>query len=199
MKKHLLLSVLLAGMMATPAYAAPYISGSVGVGFPADSDVTYSNGVVDKGGQTLKVGVPFGGAIGIKNDAYRVEAAIGYQTHKVDTWLHAPDLSDDSVSLFTYMVNGYYDVDIKDSSITPYVTAGLGGASITAKNEGYADHSTTVFAWQVGAGIGLKASSNLTVDLGYRYLKPSSSFSDSFGTYTFSSSNVLAGIRYEFN
>ena len=96
------------------------------------------------------------------------------------------------------MVNGYYDVDIKNSNITPYVMAGLGGASVNVKNEGQPDQNSNVFAWQVGAGIGIKAANNLTFDLGYRYLKPSS-FSDTWGSYTFSSSNFLAGIRYEFN
>ena len=196
--KKLLLSVSLAFMLATPAYAAPYISGSVGVGFPSDSDITYSDGHVDKGGLTSKTGVPFGGAVGIKNDAYRLEVALGYQTNKIETWQYSPDLYNNSFSFFTYMVNGYYDVDIKNSSITPYVMAGLGGASVNVKNEGYADRTSTVFAWQVGAGIGIKAATNLTVDIGYRYLKPSS-FSDNWGTYTFSSSNLLAGIRYDFN
>ena len=196
--KKLLLSVSLACLLATPAYAAPYISGSVGVGFPGDSDLTDSHGVVDSGGQTYKTGVPFGGAVGIKNDSYRLEVALGYQTNTVDTFQHVSDTTNDSVSLFTYMVNGYYDVDIKNSSITPYVMAGLGGASVNSEIEGEADHTTNVFAWQVGAGIGIKAANNLTVDLGYRYLKPSS-FSDSYGSYTFCSSNFLAGIRYEFN
>jgi len=196
--KKLLLSVSLACLLATPAYAAPYISGSVGVGFPCDSDLTDSHGVVDQGGQTYKTGVPFGGAVGIKNDSYRLEVALGYQTNTIDTFQHVSDNTNDSVSLFTYMVNGYYDVEIKNSSITPYLMAGLGGASVNSKIEGEADHTTNVFAWQVGAGIGIKAANNLTVDLGYRYLKPSS-FSDSYGSYTFCSSNFLAGIRYEFN
>ncbi len=196
--KKLLLNVLLATMLATPVYAAPYISGSVGVGFPSESDVTFPDGSVNKGGLTSKTGVPFGGAVGIKNDAYRLEVALGHQSDKVDTWKHLPNSSNDTYSFFTYMVNGFYDVDIKNSSITPYLMAGLGGASVKAINEGYADQTSNVFAWQVGAGIGIKAANKLTVDLGYRYLKPSS-FSDVYGSYTFSSSNFLVGIRYEFN
>ena len=196
--KILLLSVSLACLLTTPTYAAPYISGSVGVGFPSDSDVTFSDGSVNKGGLTSKTGVPFGGAVGIKNDAYRLEVALGHQSDKVDTWKHLPNSSNDTYSFFTYMVNGFYDVDIKNSSITPYLMAGLGGASVKAINEGYADQTSNVFAWQVGAGIGIKAANKLTVDLGYRYLKPSS-FSDVYGSYTFSSSNFLVGIRYEFN
>lgn len=194
--KKLLLTALIAGMSATPALAAPYISGSVGVGIFGNADVTDS-GITDKDGQTYKSGVPFGGAVGIKNGAYRVEAALGYQTNDVDTFNHVTDTRNDSVSTFTYMVNGYYDVDVKSKSISPYVTAGLGGASITSKVEGESDKSNSVFAWQIGTGIGIKAANNLTVDLGYRYLKPSK-FKDNYVEYTASSSNILAGIRYDF-
>ena len=169
-----------------------------GAGFPNDADVLGSDRVTEKGGQTLKSGVPFGIAAGIKNDACRLEIALGYQTNKVDTFYHVVDPLDDSVTQFTSMVNGYYDVELNNSSISPYVTAGIGGDIITSKNEGEADRTTTVFAWQLGAGIGIKATSNLTIDFGYRFLKPSS-FTDSFGTYKFSNSNFLAGIRYEFN
>ena len=183
-------------MSAAPVYAAPYVSGSVGVGLLGNADVT-SAGVTDKDGQTFKTGIPFGGAIGFKNNGYRVEAALGFQNQKVDTWQHAPDTTNDSVSMLTYMANGYYDVDINNASLSPYLMAGLGGARVNSKNEGMADHKSTVFAWQAGVGVGIKAADNLTVDLGYRYLKPSK-FKDSYGEYTTSSSNFLAGIRYEF-
>lgn len=192
--KKILLTALIAGMSAAPAIAAPYVSGSVGAGF---------FGGVDKDIQTYKTGVPFGGAVGINNGAYRVEAALGYQTNDLDTYGGSTaEAANCSVSTLTYMLNGYYDIDVKSKSISPYVTAGLGGASIKAKNAAWlstpAEETTTSgFAWQIGAGIGLKAAKNLTVDFGYRYLKPSK-FKDSYGEYTASSSNILAGLRYDF-
>ena len=200
--KKLLLTALIAGISAAPALAAtPYVSGSVGIGFFANGDVKNPDGTTSSDGVTYKTGVPFGGAIGLKQEAFRVEAALGYQSNDVKTFEGDADPGS-SVSTFTYMVNGYYDVDVKSKSISPYVMAGLGGASITAKNAADILHpaeeiSTSVFAWQIGAGIGVKATDNLTVDLGYRYLKPSK-FSDSYGEYTASSSNILAGVRYGF-
>ncbi len=188
-------------MSAAPALAAtPYVSGSVGIGFFANGDVKNPSGTTSSDGVTYKTGVPFGGAIGLKQETFRVEAALGYQTNDVKSFEGVPETGN-SVSTFTYMVNGYYDVDVNSKSISPYVMAGLGGASLTAKNK--ADtypaekKSTSVFAWQIGTGIGIKAANNLTFDLGYRYLKPSK-FNDSYGEYTASSSNILAGLRYDF-
>ncbi|TLU87749.1 MAG: porin family protein [Chlorobium sp.] len=207
--KKLLLTALIAGMSAAPALANPYISGSVGLGIFGNSDLKDPDtGVLYTGanGQTYKSGIPFGGAIGLKHDAYRFEAALGYQSNDLKSYEGESITSGDSVSTLTYMLNGYYDIDVKSKSISPYVMAGLGGASITAKNTASTsdpighpaeEKSTSVFAWQVGAGVGIKAANNLTVDLGYRYLKPSK-YNDSWGEYTVSSSNFLAGIRYDF-
>lgn len=202
--KKLLLTALIAGMSATPALSAPYVSGSVGLGFAGNSSFELTGvGEVDDVIK-WKSGIPFGGAIGIKQDAFRVEAALGYQTHDIDEVLTAPGVygapegTDNSLSVLTYMVNGYYDIDLNKSSISPYVTVGLGGASL--KPEG--DTSKSVFAWQVGAGVGVKAAKDLTVDLGFRYLKPGSlegqdSEGDS-GKFSLSYTNILAGIRYDF-
>ncbi len=94
------------------------------------------------------------------------------------------------------MANCYYDINLNKSSVSPYVMVGIGGASINAKID-TSDETKSVFAWQLGAGVGVKAANNLTVDLGYRYLKPSK-FKDNYAEYTGSSSNILAGIRYDF-
>ncbi|TLU87748.1 MAG: porin family protein [Chlorobium sp.] len=205
--KKLLLTALIAGMSAAPALAHPYVSGSVGLGIFGNSESKDTSGVLYTGanGQTYKSGIPFAGAIGLKNDAYRVEVALGYQTNDLKTYAGGEvPIYDDSISTLTYMVNGYYDVDVKSKNISPYVMAGLGGASITAKNaeSNLAPHaaeetSTSIFAWQIGAGVGIKTGNNITIDLGYRYLKPSK-FHDSYGEYTASTSNFLAGIRYDF-
>ncbi len=96
------------------------------------------------------------------------------------------------------MANGYYDISLSDASITPYVTGGVGFASFSGSNGGF---DATEFAWQVGAGLGFKASENVVVDLGYRYFR-TSDISDSFegvpADFSISGSNILAGIRYSF-
>jgi len=204
--KKLLLTALIAGMSAAPAFAAPYVSGSFGLGFAGNSDFKPTVGAEVKDAVKFKTGVPFGAAIGIKEDTFRVEAALGYQTHKVDQMLtgptapgvHVADVTNESISVLTYMFNGYYDIDLNKSSVSPYVMAGLGGASLKPKD----GDSKSKFAWQVGAGVGIKAAKELTVDLGIRHLKPGSldgsAYDNTNGKYSFSYTNILAGIRYDF-
>jgi opacity protein-like surface antigen len=198
--KKLLLTALIAGMSATPALAStPYVSGSIGLGFVGNSEASVSGKTI-KDAITYKSGIPFGAAVGMKKDQLRVEAAIGYQTSDVDkekrNLTDLVSVSGDSVSILTYMANCYYDINLNKSSVSPYVMAGIGGASINAKVN-TSDETKSVFAWQLGAGVGVKAANNLTVDLGYRYLK-ASKFKDNYGEYTASSSNILAGVRYDF-
>ena len=198
--KKLLLSVSLACMLATPAYAAPYVSVSTGLGLAENSSVTYS-GVSINDFLTYKSAVPVVGAVGIKNDGYRIEVAIGYQSHDVDQMkqdlVHLTSVSGSSASIFSYLVNGYYDIDVK-GGITPYLTAGLGGASITAKSTGSSDTTSSGFAYQLGAGVGIKASENVVIDLGYRFFKPSSFNVYNTTDISATSNNFLVGVRYNF-
>ena len=197
--KKLLLTALIAGMSAAPALATPYVSGNVGVGFLGNSDASRL-GITINDAITYKSGIPFGIAVGVKEDRFRVEAAIGYQTNDVEkekrNLIDLVSVSGDSISFLTYMANCNYDINLNKSSVSPYVMVGIGGASINAKID-TSDETKSVFAWQLGAGVGVKAANNLTVDLGYRYLKPSK-FKDNYAEYTGSSSNILAGIRYDF-
>ncbi len=200
MKKHLLLPMLFAGLWATPACATPYIGVSAGLGLLNKSDVT-------AGGHTVtdvveyKAGVPFGVAIGFKSDEYRIEGAVSYQTYSVDNYLGVPATGADAadVSALLFMANGYYDFSIKDSGVSPYLTGGVGLASVKSKSAGVTDPDESVFAWQVGAGLGFKASENVVVDLGYRYFRTSDVTSkDGTMAFSVSGSNILAGIRYNF-
>ncbi len=206
MKKKLFLPLLLAGMWATPALAAPYVGVSGGLGMVGNSDAS-AFGVTIKDMITYKSGFAWGAAVGTKVDDYRVEAALGQQTNKIDKvktdGVNLVSVTGkNSLSALTYMLNGYRDFVIKDSGVAPYVTAGLGGASINVKSQGDSDTKKNVFAWQLGAGVGIKASDNVVFDLGYRYLKPSAfKVPDGDGgnlSITSSSSSLLAGVRYSF-
>lgn len=189
MKKTLLLSTLFAALAAVPAYAAPYVSGSVGLGIAGDFkepalDLTYG---VDSG-------FVVNGAVGYDFDGLRVEGAVGYQEN---------DYTNDTLgaSLLTVMANGYYDFNT-GGKIKPYVMAGLGIAQIKADDDpGFPAPwlDDTYFAWQLGAGIGYEVSASTTIDLGYRYLKPEGIECPSHVTdVSWESHNILVGIRYEF-
>jgi opacity protein-like surface antigen len=207
MKTRLLPTLLLSGLCVAPSMASaatPYVSGNIGIGYANNSDYTPIGGRTVSGGVTYKAGVPFSGAIGLRQDNLRMELALGYQTNSVDQiGLNGGALaaanSSDKVSIFSYMANAYYDYKLHDSSITPYVMAGLGGANVNPQGVDFANMSPhAVFAWQLGAGVGIKASDNVVVDVGYRYFKPSKYTDNAGDSLTLASSNVMLGLRYNF-
>ena len=88
-----------------------------------------------------------------------------------------PQSVDGNFSMLAFMVNVDYDFDT-GSRWVPYVGGGLGVANIsldteTAQGRSLADDSDTVFAYQVGAGLGyefpLEEGRSVTVSLDYRY------------------------------
>ncbi len=197
MKKKLFLPLLLAGMWATPALAAPYVSGSVGLGTLPNSDAQYP-GVLIKDFLQYDSGFAFNMAYGQKSGDFRAELALDYQRNGINAIVGIPD-SGSNISVISGMVNGYYDLPIKKSSITPYVMAGLGVASVDLTDAAGGSSTGSAFAWQAGAGVGIKASDNVVVDFGYRYFNGSKpSLSTGLGDFDLdiSGSKFLVGVRY---
>jgi len=196
--KKFFLPLLAVGLWSTPALAETYVSGSVGLGSLGNADAISPVGTA-RGTVEFKSGVPFGVAAGLKSNEYRAEAAIGYQSNTINK-VSGATVTGSDVSSLSLMLNGYRDFIIDGSSLSPYVTAGVGMAKIKAKVSGTTviDQSG-VFAWQLGGGVGLQASKNITVDLGYRYFKPSNASYISLPIeVTSSDSQFLVGARYSF-
>ncbi|NTW55569.1 MAG: porin family protein [Chlorobiaceae bacterium] len=190
--KKLLLSLLAAGLFTAPsiahAAASPYVSISGGVGFMTNSDVSGVPNIV-----TYKTGYLVNGAIGLKNDFYRLEAEVGYHRNTVETWNGGSPWVDEYVSIWSFMANGYLDYEMKDSGISPYIMGGIGYASV--KN-GWASGSDSdgAFAWQIGAGLGIKAADKVNIDIGYRYFATADV--ELYGDMvSIGSHNILAGVR----
>ncbi len=90
---------------------------------------------------------------------------------------------DGGVSAFAFMINAYYDLN-PDGKLVPYVGGGLGLLNLSTDAEsaeglttgiGLIDDSDSVFAYQVGAGLGYKIDglgdgSDVTLSVDYRYL-----------------------------
>ncbi|MYC26902.1 MAG: porin family protein [Nitrospira sp. SB0662_bin_26] len=102
---------------------------------------------------------------------------------------------DGAFSILAYMVNVDYDFDT-GSRWVPYVGGGLGLATVsldtkTEQGRSLADDSDTVFAYQVGAGLGyefpLEAGRSITVSLDWRY----------FGTQTPTFKGDLTGTEFD--
>jgi opacity protein-like surface antigen len=185
MRKSFFLSLLCAGLMAAPAYAAagPYVSGAVGIGLPEDARF---NGVGDR----LNNSIVVNGAVGYNFKPARVELGVGYQSHAYTD--HFSEWGD--LSYLTVMANGYYDFDAV-SGVSPYVMAGAGVVDVNTGDD-WVNEST--FAWQVGTGVGIKVSKTATVDFGYRYLRTEGLGSIMDEKVTWAGHNIVAGIRYDF-
>ena len=104
------------------------------------------------------------------------------------------DLSGDITAL-AFLVNGYYDFTNK-SRFTPYISGGVGLAKIEINDE---DESLddTVFAYQIGAGVGYAVSEKVTIDIKYRYFATSDPKFEEVGG-EFASHNFLLGVRVNF-
>jgi opacity protein-like surface antigen len=83
-------------------------------------------------------------------------------------------------SEWLFLVNGYYDIGTWHN-VTPYVGAGIGVSLNTIDdfrdvntpnaNTAFAPSATTAnLAWALHAGVGIQATENLTIDLGYSFV-----------------------------
>lgn len=156
MKKILLTSFI--GVLAVSAASAmnltPYAAVRGGYNM-----TSVSNPVYDSDGNGFLVA----GALGseLYSDpmfAIRGEVEYNYITAKIDS----ADATNSTV-----LANFFADIKT-DTTITPYVSLGLGYGWTSIDDGEKVDDSN--MAWQLGAGITYAAMDNLMFDLGYRYL-----------------------------
>jgi len=185
---------------------------------PATSITTKWNDAVK-----YKNGYAFEGAIGENAGKLRGEIAVGYQSNEV-TEIYGSDIetiessvkemllqwgfsdSFDDLSFkstaLTVMYNIYADYKMK-GPISPYLMGGLGVAFVDMKfsfvENGVkfdSSYDKTSFAWQVGAGLGLKVTDNVSFDLGYRYFKTSNIDLENDARLSFGGSKIMLGMQY---
>ena len=151
-------------------------------GFRVEAEIDYRKHKVGE----LDVKGP-GGLVALSTPT--VAAAYGYEPGTLYTDLAPPHQMaaqsavtgrrpiDGNFSMLAFMANVDYDFDT-GSRWVPYIGGGLGVATIsidteTAQGTPLADDSDTVFAYQVGAGIGyefpLEEGRSVTVSLDWRY------------------------------
>jgi opacity protein-like surface antigen len=156
--------VVAAVFMATSAHAANgklYVSGSAGLSITEDLDLPGINISFDPG-------YNLGGALGYDMGQIRVEGEIRYHEVEVDSvnGISVPFNAD--LSALSFMANGYYDHEISNSPITPYIGAGLGlvSSEITA---GAASTDEEDFSYQFMLGVGFDVSPRAVLTAEYRY------------------------------
>jgi len=200
MKKSIAIlgTILTAGMLTAPVYAANspslYISGDVGASWFNDFNASHGGNISTTGGVNAL------GALGVKwCDTYRLEAEFGYQRNNLDKLSQSPGVVRNLSgfhSATSVLANGYYDFDA--GSIKPYLTAGLGWASVGI-NGSVETETHSAFAYQVGAGLSIPLAKNVDIDARYRYFRTSTVSNDYWNdSFQIVSHSVLAGLRVGF-
>ena len=102
------------------------------------------------------------------------------------------------------VLNGYYDFT-NSSNFTPYVSAGLGFSKIEANDyniigsgEPDLNDDDTVFAYQVGAGVGYAVNAQFTIDVKYRYFAAEDAKLFETAEVEIASHDLLLGLRFNF-
>ena len=74
------------------------------------------------------------------------------------------------LSALTFMANGYYDIEMANSPLTPYIGAGLGlvSSEISAGASSSADQEDFGYQFMVGLGFDVGKTTILTAE--YRFL-----------------------------
>ena len=112
--------------------------------------------------------------------------------------------TDGTTDAFYLMVNGWYDFMIR--GFRPYVGGGIGFARLSVdgsvRGVQLLDDSDTVFAYQLGVGVGFDVAPNITVSLDYRYFATQDPELDAAGGTTvdgeYQTHNIGLSARYRF-
>jgi opacity protein-like surface antigen len=199
MKTRALVVALLLVISATSALAAgPYIGASGGASMVHDSDLSEP---VGSGTVEYDTGFGFNVSAGYNFDPVpvRVEFEFGYKTADVDRFeAYGFSLPADGadIRVLSYMVNGFYDIKTK-SAFTPYIGAGLGLLN-GEFNDNFSSADDTVFGYQLIVGAAYNVNKNLAIDLSYHFQGAAEDFSVNGQDVSYMSSNIMAGLRYNF-
>ena len=191
MKKYFLVLCCCCFLLILPAlsWAASGLYGSVNAGGAWLSDQDWSMNGAYLGKAEYDTGYTIGLALGYMIDAFRVEGEVAYQTNGQDTFNNNPHPGDFDV--ITYLANGYFD--FVGDTFTPYLTAGIGSATVNFCEPGF-DEDDMVFAYQLGAGVGIAMNEALILDFRYRYLATQDAELDLYEAET-ASHNLTVGLR----
>jgi len=176
-----------------------YVGGDIGIGLASDMDMDMNNYIFDI---EFDPGINLGAAVGYSFGKIRAEGEIGWQKNRVDkvTYGSYEETYNGHIDLsnLSFLANGYYDFP-NSSPFTPYVSAGIGFTYMKWEESAYNDYDDTVFAYQIGAGIGYAINERLTIDAKYRYYGTAEpDFNTDYALGKFGSHNFLIGVRVGF-
>ena len=210
MKKRVVTIVCCSLFLTVPAIClgASGLYGSVGAGviWIADADTTETDGITTVNYDTeFGAGYGVGLALGYMMENIRFEGEVSYQKSDIDNFVYMGVTypAEAEISSTAFMINGYYDFT-NDTSWSTYITAGIGVTNVNIENSAIGeDADDTVFAYQIGAGIGYALNETVTLDCGYRYrgaANPEFGWSGGITTEAeVASHNLIVGFRILFN
>ena len=190
------LAFVVMGLGVSASFADTYISGSLGAVKVSDSDIDDGD---DTGEFTFDSGYGYVGALGISNQAGRVEAELAYRKNDFDelkgVGLGKADIDGDINSL-SLMGNIYYDFST-EGGFYPVIGVGFGAAKIEADIDDAGSEDDTVFAYQLILGGSFTSSVGLSIDLQYRYFATDDPEFDGLDT-EYRTHNLMIGLRQSF-
>lgn len=181
----------------------PYVSGNLGISIPNDSDASDPTGTVTLESDNA---LALGAALGYNFGNIRLEGEFAFLENDLDKASIAGtgsiNISGDTSST-TLLFNGYYDFK-NESNFISFLSAGVGTSkvevsTITVTGYGTVTSSSddTVFAYQVGAGVGYKIIKKVIFDVKYRYFATSDLNFDGVEA-EYSSHIICTGLRISF-
>jgi opacity protein-like surface antigen len=177
--------------------AGPYVGASGGVSIFHDSDLNSPGAPTIKASYDTGFGFNLNG--GYNFDGFRVEGEFGYKNADIDK-VSIPGASAtvtgaDS-TVMSYMANGYFDFK-NSTQVTPFIGAGIGLLHGEIDDNGFKT-TDNAFGYQFMAGVGFNLNKNVTLELSYRFQGAASDFEDNADRFSYMSSNITGGIRYNF-
>lgn len=150
-----------------------------------------------------------GGFFQIPNGAVRTEIEYSQKADAENSYESMGDIYKAKIEIQSLMLNAFYDIDI-GSKVTPYIGGGIGYAKLKLDDQYWKDAygkdiDDNNFAWQIGAGVAVELTDNVSVDAGYRYVDYgdlSATGDDGYGGETESvdvtANEFYLGARYTF-
>lgn len=195
--RALLVGFFLVASTTSALAAGPYVGVAGGVSIVHDSDLGGSG--VPEHTVSYDTGYGINASVGYDLQPVRVEFEFGYKQADLDS-LSGPTLNgtfiNSDITVMSYMVNCYYDFNI-NSALTPYLGAGVGLLNGEADFNGN-KIDDTVFGYQFAAGTAYNFNKNIALDVSYRLQGAASDFEEDGGELSYMSSNVMAGLRFNF-
>lgn len=155
-----------------------YMQLSLGVNFQSNQDIYYNNldssfveglGVGIK--RTYDPGLNFGGAVGYQAHEWRAAFSIDHYNNDMKTSQSGViSLPQTKSSATTYLGNLYYDWEIKQLPIKPFIGVGLGLIDVKMDTSNYTSKNDYVMAYQLTMGFSYDINPKLKMSVEYKHL-----------------------------